>query len=97
MPAEAPATRAAPVLAVADEPVADQGHASGDAVARFEQEMQELEEIVAQMERGDLRLEDALKLFERGTRLSRSCRHSLDTAELRVRTLLDTADADEAP
>lgn len=62
--------------------------ADDDAVARFEQEMQELESIVGQMEKGELRLEDSLKLFERGTQLARSCRRSLDTAELRVRTLL---------
>ncbi|MGQ0696998.1 MAG: exodeoxyribonuclease VII small subunit [Panacagrimonas sp.] len=62
---------------------------SEDTVARFEQDMQELETIVAQMEKGDLRLEDSLKLFERGTQLARSCRKSLDTAELKVRNLLD--------
>ncbi|MGQ0620402.1 MAG: exodeoxyribonuclease VII small subunit [Panacagrimonas sp.] len=60
-----------------------------DSVARFEQEMQELEGIVAQMEKGELRLEDSLKLFERGTLLARSCRRSLDSAELKVRNLLD--------
>jgi exodeoxyribonuclease VII small subunit len=73
----------------ADAPAAD------DAVARFEQEMQELESIVAQMEKGELRLEDSLKLFERGTQLARSCRRSLDTAELKVRTLLGDEPDDE--
>lgn len=63
-----------------------------DAVARFEQEMQELETIVGQMEKGELRLEDSLRLFERGTQLARSCRRSLDTAELKVRNLLDEDD-----
>ncbi len=67
--------------------------AGDDAVARFEQEMLELETIVAQMEKGDLRLEDSLKLFERGTQLARSCRKSLDTAELKVKTLLGDEDA----
>jgi exodeoxyribonuclease VII small subunit len=77
---------------------ASQSPAADDAVARFEQEMQELESIVAQMEKGELRLEDSLKLFERGTQLARSCRRSLDTAELKVRTLLgeDTTDSGEA-
>jgi exodeoxyribonuclease VII small subunit len=43
-----------------------------------------------------LRLEDSLKLFERGTQLARSCRRSLDTAELKVRTLLgDDRDGDD--
>lgn len=64
-----------------------------NAVARFEQDLQELENIVAQMEKGDLRLEDSLKLFERGTQLARSSRRSLDTAELKVRKLLDEAGA----
>ena len=76
----------APLAGPAQAPLVEEGE---DAVARFEQEMQELEGIVAQMEKGDLRLEDSLKLFERGTRLARSCRKSLDTAELKVRTLLD--------
>lgn len=72
---------AAPAAAAAD--------LGDEPVARFEQDMQELESIVAQMERGDLRLEDSLRLFERGTALARSCRKSLDTAELKVRNLLD--------
>lgn len=62
---------------------------SDNPVARFEQDMQELEAIVAQMEQGELRLEDSLKLFERGTALTRSCRQALDSAELKVRSLLD--------
>ena len=84
---------AAPSLPLDDPQAPAASEAGNDAVARFEQEMQELESIVAQMEKGDLRLEDSLKLFERGTQLARSCRKSLDTAELKVRTLL----GDEAP
>jgi len=60
-----------------------------DPVSRFEDAMRELEETVQRMERGDLRLEESLKLFERGMELSRQCRQSLDTAELRVRNLLE--------
>lgn len=81
------------LLPAPDEPA---GSADADTVARFEHDMQELETIVAQMEKGELRLEDALKLFERGTRLARSCRQSLDTAELKVRNLLEDADPDRA-
>lgn len=69
----------------------------GDTVARFEQEMQELEGIVAQMEKGELRLEDSLKLFERGTLLARSCRRALDSAELKVRNLLDESGRSPEP
>lgn len=86
-----PSVSTLPFEAAAEAPLAED---NADAVARFEQEMQELEGIVAQMEKGDLRLEDSLKLFERGTRLARSCRKSLDTAELKVRNLLDE-DSDE--
>ena len=59
-----------------------------DPVSRFEASLKELEEIVARMERGDLPLEESLKLFERGVALTRECRNSLDSAELRVRNLL---------
>jgi exodeoxyribonuclease VII small subunit len=45
------------------------------------------------MERGDLPLEESLKLFERGVVLTRECRTSLDSAELRVRKLLRPDDA----
>ena len=61
---------------------------AGDPVSRFEASLKELEEIVARMERGDLPLEESLKLFERGVALTRECRGSLDSAELRVRNLL---------
>ena len=60
-----------------------------DPVERFERNMAELEGIVERMEQGDLKLEESLKLFERGTRLARDCRGSLDAAELKVRSLLE--------
>lgn len=66
-----------------------------DPVSRFEGSLSELEAIVARMERGDLPLEESLALFERGMGLTRVCRTSLETAELRVRNLLD-ADAGNA-
>jgi exodeoxyribonuclease VII small subunit len=83
-----------PTLAFDAPPAPSVIEAGEDAVARFEQEMQELETIVGQMEKGDLRLEDSLKLFERGTALARSCRKSLDTAELKVRNLLEASDSE---
>jgi len=58
-------------------------------LARFEASLNELEQIVGKLERGELKLEESLKLFERGMELSRQCRQSLDTAELRVRNLLE--------
>lgn len=63
-------------------------------VAQFEQNMRELEALVETLEQGDLRLEDSLKLFERGTVLARSCKLSLDAAQLKVRNLMDDNDAE---
>jgi exodeoxyribonuclease VII small subunit len=66
---------------------------------QFESALKELEEIVAKMERGDLPLEESLQLFERGTQLSRQCRQALETAELKIKNLLDggqTTDAGDA-
>jgi len=68
--------------------------AGADPVSRFEGSLKELEDIVARMERGDLPLEESLQLFERGVALTRECRTSLDTAELRVRKLLETGAGD---
>lgn len=55
---------------------------------KFEECLQRLEEIVLQLERGDLPLEQALKLFEEGVGLSASCRNELDEAEGKVEILL---------
>ena len=62
---------------------------TADPVSQFEDAMKELEGIVQKMERGDLKLEDSLKLFERGMSLTQQCRKSLDSAELKVRNLLE--------
>jgi exodeoxyribonuclease VII small subunit len=76
---------------VSPDPVPDAA-ADADPVTRFEGALKELEDLVARMEHGDLPLEESLRLFERGMSLSRSCRQSLDAAELRVRNLLEAAD-----
>ncbi|MCI0749306.1 MAG: exodeoxyribonuclease VII small subunit [Nevskiales bacterium] len=57
-------------------------------VAQFEAALGELEKIVGQLERGELKLEQSLALFERGITLARQCRRSLETAELKVKQLL---------
>ncbi len=57
-------------------------------LARFEAALGELEQIVGKLERGELKLEESLKLFERGVELTRLCRTSLETAELKVKQLL---------
>ncbi|HUS24532.1 MAG TPA: exodeoxyribonuclease VII small subunit [Candidatus Binatia bacterium] len=60
----------------------------GGDVARFEQALGELEQIVGKLERGELKLEESLQLFERGVALAKQCRQSLETAELKVKQLL---------
>ena len=54
----------------------------------FEQAMERLGEIVRQLERGEAPLEDALTLFEEGTRLIHQCSAQLEKAEQKVVKLL---------
>jgi len=54
----------------------------------FETSLQELERIVRRLEEGDSSLEDSLKLFEDGVRLSRECQQRLNQAERRIEVLL---------
>lgn len=58
----------------------------------FEENMQRLEQIVRAMERGDVPLEESLKLFQEGTKLVESCGKLLDKAELQVRKIVPAAD-----
>ena len=54
----------------------------------FEASLESLEQIVQQLENGDLPLEKSLELFEDGIRLSRQCQERLNQAERRIETLL---------
>ena len=54
----------------------------------FEASLAELEKIVEQLENGDLPLEESLKLFESGVKLSRECRERLTDAERRIEVLM---------
>lgn len=54
----------------------------------FEESLKKLESIVAQMERGDLPLEESVKLFEDGTKLSEQCKQQLAEAEGKVEVLI---------
>ena len=54
----------------------------------FEASLEALEEIVHQLEGGDLPLEKSLELFEDGIRLSRQCQERLNQAERRIEVLL---------
>lgn len=58
----------------------------------FEENILRLEQIVRSMERGDVALEESLKLFQEGTKLVQSCGKLLDEAELQVRKITTAAD-----
>ena len=59
---------------------------------KFEDSLKQLEIIVSQLEKGDLPLEDSIKLFEEGIRLSSACKEELDAAEGKVQVLLKQRD-----
>jgi exodeoxyribonuclease VII small subunit len=61
-------------------------------LATFEESLKKLEGIVAQLERGDLPLEDSIKMFEEGVRLSAECKQELENAESKVEILLKQRD-----
>lgn len=60
--------------------------------ASFESSMKRLEEIVRAMERGDVALDESLKLFREGTELVRACGKLLDDAQLQVEKVVKGAD-----
>ena len=63
----------------------------------FEKALENLEELVSSMENGELSLEDSLKAFETGIKLTRECQTALKKAEQKVQILIneegDTEDA----
>lgn len=54
----------------------------------FEKDLEKLEQIVQNLEKGELTLEDALKQFEEGIRLARQCEKALSEAERKIEILL---------
>ncbi len=54
----------------------------------FEKKLKRLEEIVQKMEKGDLALDESLKFFEEGVKLSRDCHTQLTQAEAQVKKLI---------
>ena len=58
----------------------------------FEASMERLEAIVRQLEQGNVPLEEALKLFQEGTELVRSCQKLLDDAQLQVKKIMTAPD-----
>ena len=58
----------------------------------FEENMQRLEQIVRTMERGEVALEESLKLFQEGTELVRKCTELLDNAQLQIKKITVASD-----
>ena len=58
----------------------------------FEESMGRLEQIVRAMERGDVPLEESLKLFQEGTELVQTCTKLLDDAQLQIKKVMTAAD-----
>ena len=58
----------------------------------FEANLKRLEQIVRAMERGDVALEESLKMFQEGTELVRSCNKLLDEAQLQVKKIMTAPD-----
>lgn len=62
----------------------------------FEKKLNRLEEIVQKMEKGELSLDESLKLFEEGVKLSRDCHAQLTNAEAQVKKLVSVDDKGNA-
>lgn len=75
----------------------DEGTSSGSEKMQisemsFEQALQALEEIVTQLERGDVPLDKSIDLYERGERLRAACQDRLDAAQARIEKIVAGAD-----
>lgn len=62
----------------------------------FEEALQELERLVSSMEEGELSLEDSMKAFEKGIKLTRECQTALQKAEQKVQKLLNESGETQA-
>ena len=62
----------------------------------FEQSLEKLEQLVERMEAGDLSLEESLKTFEAGIKLTRECQQALARAEQKVKLLIEKNGAIQA-
>ena len=64
-----------------------------NAAPNFEQALADLEQLVAQLESGDLPLDQALERFEQGVRLTRDCQAALSAAQQKVQLLLQRGES----
>ncbi|MHA7818225.1 MAG: exodeoxyribonuclease VII small subunit [Erythrobacter sp.] len=62
----------------------------------FEQALAALEDIVQQLERGDVPLDQSIELYERGEKLRAACQQRLDTAQARIEKIVAGTDGKPA-
>ena len=62
-----------------------------DQKKSIEKSLAELEKLVEELENGDLELDQALKKFEQGVKLSRECKKTLEETEMKIKILMDNA------
>ena len=67
------------------------------ATVKFEEALARLETIVAELERGELPLEDSMRIFEEGIKLSKTCLKMLEDAERKVEILVKDKDGKKRP
>jgi len=66
-------------------------------MANFEEHLTQLETVVERLERGDLSLDESVRLFEDGMKLSAACKTELEQAEGRVQVLVEGKDGNLHP
>ncbi len=66
----------------------------GEILMKFEEAMKQLEETVTKLESGDVSLEEAMELFEKGVGLSKTCQKLLSEAQLKVTKLIAQSDSE---
>ena len=55
----------------------------------FEKSMENLENIVTELEKGDLNLDESVKMFEEGMKIAKQCNNILENAEKKITILLE--------
>lgn len=58
-------------------------------MAKFEEQLTALETVVERLERGELSLDESVRLFEEGVKLSNACKQELEAAEGKIQVLVD--------
>ena len=58
-------------------------------MASFEEQLAQLETVVERLERGELSLDESVRLFEEGVKLSNACKKELEAAEGRIQVLVE--------